>query len=644
MSLHPKRTLLLTCIFLLSFGNRYEVIVSASEQQNTHQISFNDCSDSRIVHRLSTDGACQAPPVSNKTRGEYQLLQEIGYQTVDGWSCEIRHSTFEFYCGVYSHLKLIKIPDIEISLPVTPGECRKFVNQHKYRTKNGGSHVLNIPGETILQVNDLGVLHPSGTVSCQGQDAKIDNEIVERVLILSQYRITIRKESFKLQQGKMVESITQHLRLPKGCRPKQGMCEMAERTFIWNPSSTRCNLERIQRLSTEEVGNYLIDHKRKVLIQRLSQVPAPAGCGNVPIWSTPYPELFIAGDEAKFPEFSDNPAIHVEAFARGLSDYVLWRAEEKLAESIRDTEQITCSQRLLFNDRGHHHLQDNLYGTRRGDIIYVYKCAKKVADLVPGEQCFKDIQVANNGEVLFVDPVTRLAKKSSPPVACSTQFPLEVKTTSGQFLKITPTFVRSAVPEKQQLEDLSFSHESLSSAGFYTSTEFAEYRQLTEESAYHDALTYSLLYGDQVQKGLIPGSPTMAYDFGKLTTVPNFIDQFDLIKRVDTFVERAGGYLALIVILLEIGKLFLTLGMLAYTCIQEGRFAMLGLLRVLCCSTVHTTLKTNTKARRSRDVSYRRGRRDEPSTHYEEPLVERIRTSHRSSRRESEVVVDESNL
>ena len=140
MSLHPKRTLLLTCIFLLSFGNRYEVIVSASEQQNTHQISFNDCSDSRIVHRLSTDGACQAPPVSNKTRGEYQLLQQIGYQTVDGWSCEIRHSTFEFYCGVYSHLKLIKIPDIEISLPVTPGECRKFVNQHKYRTKNGGSH------------------------------------------------------------------------------------------------------------------------------------------------------------------------------------------------------------------------------------------------------------------------------------------------------------------------------------------------------------------------------------------------------------------------------------------------------------------------------------------------------------------------
>ena len=557
---------------------------------------------------------------------------------MDGWSCEIRHSTFEMYCGVYSHLKLIKIPDIELSLAVTPGECRKFVNQHKFRTKNGDSHVLNIPGETVLQVNDLGVLHPSGTVSCQGQDAKIDNEIVERVLILSQYRITIRKESFKLQPGKMVESITQHLRLPKGCRPKQGMCEMAERTFIWNPSSTRCQLERIQRLSAEAVGNYLIDHQRKVLIQRLSQVPAPAGCGNVPIWSTPYPELFIAGKDAKFPEFADNPAIHVEAFARGLSDYVLWRAEEKLAASIRDTEQVTCSQRLLFNDRGHHHLQDNLYGTRRGDVIYVYRCVKKVADLVPGSICFKDIQVANNGEVLFVDPVTRLAKKTSPPVACSTQFPLEVKTTSGQFLKITPTFVRSTVPEKRELGDLSFSHESLSSAGFYTSTEFAEYRQLTEESSYHDALTYSLLYGDQLQKGLISGSQEMAYDFGKLTTVPNFVDQFDLIKKVDNFVERCGGYLALAVLLLEMGKLFLTLGMLAYTCIQEGRYAMLGLLRVLCCSTVHNTLKTNASARKNRDISYRRERRDDPSTHYEEPLVERdVRSSQRPSRRESEV-------
>ena len=421
-----------------------------------------------------------------------------------------------------------------------------------------------------------------------------------------------------------------------------------QKVVVLNKASARCQRERSFGTQVAPGANWKgyngsLLKKRKVLIQRLSQVPAPAGCGNVPIWSTPYPELFIAGSTAKFPEFSDNPAIHVEAFARGLSDYVLWRSEEKLAKSIRDTERVTCSQRLLFNDRGHHHLQGNLYGTRRGDIIYVYRCQRKVADLVPGEQCFKDIQVSNNGEILFVDPVTRLAKKASPPVACSTQFPLEVKTTSGQFLKITPTFVRSAVPEKQQLDDLSFSHESLSSAGFYTTTEFAEYRQLTEESAYHDALTYSLLYGDQVQKGLITGSPTMAYDFGKLTNVPSFIDEFDLIKRVDTFVERCGGYLALIVILLEIGKLFLSVGMLVYTAIQEGRYAMLGLLRVLCCSTVHNTLKTNASARKSRDISYRRERREEPHmTHYEEPLVGAARSSHRSSRRESEV--GESNL
>jgi hypothetical protein len=220
---------------------------------------------------------------------------------------------------------------------------------------------------------------------------------------------------------------------------------------------------------------------------------------------------------------------------------------------------------------------------------------------------------------------------------------LEVKTTSGQFLKITPTFVRSVVPEKQQLDDLSFSHESLSSAGFYTSTEFAEYRQLTEESAYHDALTYSLLYGDQVQKGLITGNPTMAYDFGKLTNVPSLLDEFDIIKRVDTFVEKFGGYLALTVILLEIGKLFLSFGMLCYTAIQEGRYAMLGLLRVLCCSTVHNTLKTNASARKNRDISYRRERREDQSqSHYEEPLVNAARVSRRESRRESEV--NESNL
>ena len=105
-------------------------------------------------------------------------------------------------------------------------------------------------------------------------------------------------------------------------------------------------------------------------------------------------------------------------------------------------------------------------------------------------------------------------------------------------------------PGEQQLDDLSLSHESLTSARFYTTTEFKEFRTLTEESAYHDTLTYSLLYGDQVQKGLITGNPTMALDFGKLTNVPSFVDEFDLIKRVDTFVERFGDYMALVVILL----------------------------------------------------------------------------------------------
>ena len=50
---------------------------------------------------------------------------------------------------------------------------------------DGTSHLLSVPGETILSLNEKGVIHEKGSVSCDGEQVKIDNEIIDRVIVLA---------------------------------------------------------------------------------------------------------------------------------------------------------------------------------------------------------------------------------------------------------------------------------------------------------------------------------------------------------------------------------------------------------------------------------------------------------------------------
>ena len=121
----------------------------------------------------------------NSTVLHMDLLQKIDYSESSGWSCEKKISRFSYYCGVYGHFKVLEVPEVELPVPISPEDCRKYVNSKKYRSMDGTSHLLSVPGETILSLNEKGVIHEKGSVSCDGEQVKIDNEIIDRVIVLA---------------------------------------------------------------------------------------------------------------------------------------------------------------------------------------------------------------------------------------------------------------------------------------------------------------------------------------------------------------------------------------------------------------------------------------------------------------------------
>ena len=212
---------------------------------------------------------------------------------MSGFSCQLIKTRFYLYCGSFSHTKFEKIPDVELSQSVGVNQCRKWTRNKVFKTKDGSKHPINVPGENILHINDLGVLDASGSVSCQGQSLKIGNNVVEQSVILSQYRVVIKCETFRLKTGANVEVIGSHTRLPRSCRPKSGSCSTDTTTYFWTPDLPHCKLEKLSTLTGVKVGNYIVDHGHKMVIKMLSAVPAPSGCGLNTVWQTPYHNVFV---------------------------------------------------------------------------------------------------------------------------------------------------------------------------------------------------------------------------------------------------------------------------------------------------------------------------------------------------------------
>ena len=86
-----------------------------------------------------------------------------------------------------------------------------------------------------------------------------------RIVKISQFRVIIQEEEL-LAEGLRVEVVNDQARLPPGCNLQNGGCLLEQKTVVWNPPTTKCNLELVQTAKMIQDGGYLIYHEMKVLL------------------------------------------------------------------------------------------------------------------------------------------------------------------------------------------------------------------------------------------------------------------------------------------------------------------------------------------------------------------------------------------
>ena len=103
---------------------------------------------------------------------------------------------------------------------------------------------------------------------------------------------------------------------------------MDQKTVVWNPPMTKCNLELVRTAEMIQDGGYLIDPERKVLCKKEHQMPVTPECGLATLWSTEYENIFLTQDSGEWREMGED--LDLSKYFKERDDFIMWRLEERL--------------------------------------------------------------------------------------------------------------------------------------------------------------------------------------------------------------------------------------------------------------------------------------------------------------------------
>ena len=576
----------------------------------SYTITYKDCNNPTTTSEISLENACTNEEAIEIKKQTYTVLQKRGVEHLDGYSCSVTISEFEEYCGAFSHMKMIQPPNIEVPEPITPEVCRSLRNHGLYRTKYGTTHRVDYNSETIFTATEKGVVKADGgNIYCKGEELRFNNEIIEGVIIMSQYKVRIVPEVFIIDQQR-VETLDEHLKLPRECAPETGSCVADKRTYIWN-HKRRCPFVKIRQVRLEKENDYLIDHDQKLLFKKEDKAQLPDPCPpQGSLYFTEYSELYLTEES----EFDVVDEIDIALFVRARDDYISWQFERKTRQLSETIAQEMC--RGKYDNLGSNiiPITKDHFGRRNGDILYTFNCPEKVAKVASLEQCHSQFPILVEDTVKFVSPTTRILSDHDQPIPCPPiNFAMTVKSVEGKWITINPEVKVRAPPAEGSLTDYDQQqHEDMSTGGLYTDQEIKKWENMIQWSTFRESVAEHLAQGvcktsecnDQEYEN-IPGP---GYDLSNLVRESEGLSPFAVLTK---FMDRNLVYIAMIIIAKWTLDMMITTTLIVLTITKDGTVAALNFIYRISLPTVYQ----HEKLRKRQMRSDQRASRDKSEVH-----------------------------
>ena len=175
------------------------------------------------------------------------ILQRRKNVKTSGHSCEVIPNMFTIHCEMFLHNEVIKMPDIRIKKPLSLLECQTLLITGFWTTSEGTRHQMKKGKEEIVHVSEKRVLHQDNNkIWCEGEQLKINGNIIHGVIQMVQYRVVVQDEQFIVEKDRM-EVLASYTKHPADFELETGGC-VADKMFVWKTPEDICPLERIKRI------------------------------------------------------------------------------------------------------------------------------------------------------------------------------------------------------------------------------------------------------------------------------------------------------------------------------------------------------------------------------------------------------------
>lgn len=554
-----------------------------------------DCKKPLRIHQYDVTQLCRFSNQTSTKKEKYNILVPRREIRMKGFHCSIRKSKFTLYCGAFSHNKFLEPPEIDVPEHVSIDLCHSLVSSNRYVIQPSGIVIhAAMNTETIQTVDELGTIHTSNNVKCEGEELKVNGNVVESVLQLAQYRIKLTREEF-VQVGDQVESLSQHYKLPKTCGAGTRGCVVSEGTFIWREPENRCRFALAKEgAELETEGDHLVGHNEKIRLKLESDVMLTNFCPTGTLWYTNNPNIMLSKTKG-FPAMEPSD-VDIFTYVQARADYLQYNIERDRASLKNYIKAKVCQSEYAKVQHQVAPLQG--YQTlRKGDVIYVFSCSKKNGRVTALEQCYNKIPIEGG---LFIDPITKIASEHAVPTECNQIFPMVIKTKSG-WISITNVIKPIGAPEQMQLEEATEEHDSQISAGIYTPEEQQAWESLITLGSFKEATIEEISLGVCRQRGncaLQSGSQYSSYN------LQNLVDKLDPVlsvkEHINQWLQNHIGWLCFSVLLLWAIQAAIGLGVVCHTIFINGLRAGIATLYILLCFVPYNLQRARRNAMKSR--------------------------------------------
>ena len=564
-----------------------------------YTLEYHDCHDISKLRTYKVSKACNKTQNDDQIPTTYTILQHKSIQFVEGWSCKITRSQFTDYCGSFGHSKVIKTPEIEVSHAPSVNDCWDMIVSKRYVTADGIHREIILDAENILSVEEIGTINIGDDfVTCHGQPAKIGNFVIEDVLEIAQYKVTVKRQRYKAK-GQKMEVAAGHLLLPNTCGTDTHGCQLTDVTYVWEHPLLDCPLEAAQTVSMTNHNGYLKSQEFNIILRKGDKTTPPERCPQFNIYKTEYKDIFLTKPNDQWPAMTSD--LNFADYVAARDDFIMSELEDKMINIDKEFRETICKETLLKQGEiVRMNEQSNTFYRRNGDALESFECPRKIGNIATElDACYQDIPLANGKG--FVKPSTRLYTSHSAAVPCNQHYGLKIETAEELWVELNPKLKQIGEPPARPNQQHLTEHKDMSGGGLFTNSELQAWRNHLELGDIHDALAKGITYSVCREEGMAAcGQGTFPHSNVRFTNpdILKLTESWNIFKRLDNFIKRMGGYVSLIVIIIETMRFVSFTAAIAMTTMRDGLDGLKALSWILCCHAHHTATRIRRRSRR----------------------------------------------